>query len=52
MGAAWDTIDRCDGTLTVVYRGNVLVTDSTTGKTILVHTGRRYLAQPRRRKKK
>jgi hypothetical protein len=50
--AAWDTIDRCDGTLTVVYRGNVLVTDSTTGKTILVHTGRRYLAQPRRRKKK
>jgi hypothetical protein len=50
--AEWDTIDRCDGTLTVVYRGNVLVTDSTTGKTILVHTGRRYLAQPRRRKKK
>ncbi len=50
--AAWDTIDRCDGTLTTVYRGNVSVTDLTTGKTILVHTGRHYLAQPRKPKKK
>jgi len=44
-GTVWDTTDRCDGTLTVVHRGTVVVTDFTRHRTIAVHAGHRYLAR-------
>jgi hypothetical protein len=44
-GTVWDTVDRCDGTLTVVYRGTVEVTDFHLRKMIAVHAGRSYLAK-------
>jgi hypothetical protein len=43
-GTTWDTIDRCDGTLTVVHRGTVAVFDFGRRKTIIVHAGQSYLA--------
>jgi hypothetical protein len=43
-GTAWDTIDRCDGTLIIVHRGSVTVSDFALGNTIAVHAGQRYLA--------
>jgi hypothetical protein len=43
-GTKWDTIDRCDGTLTVVHRGTVDVYDYGKRKTITVHAGHSYLA--------
>jgi hypothetical protein len=43
-GTEWDTIDRCDGTLTKVERDSVLVRDFVRRKTILVHAGHSYLA--------
>ena len=46
-GTSWDTIDRCDGTLTVVHRGTVAVTDFRLHKTVLVRAGHRYLAKAR-----
>jgi hypothetical protein len=44
-GTVWDTIDRCDGTLTVVHRGTVLVTDFARRVTVSVHAGHSYLAK-------
>ena len=44
-GTKWDTIDRCDGTLTVVHRGTVDVLDFARRKTIAVHAGHSYLAK-------
>lgn len=44
-GTAWDTVDRCDGTLTRVRRGVVLVTDFRRAQTIAVRAGRSYLAR-------
>ncbi|MHB8692817.1 MAG: hypothetical protein ACYDHH_16395 [Solirubrobacteraceae bacterium] len=44
-GTNWDTIDRCDGTLTVVRRGTVDVFDFGTRTTITVHAGHDYLAK-------
>jgi hypothetical protein len=44
-GTVWDTIDRCDGTLTVVKRGTVDVYDNHKRKTIRVHAGHSYLAK-------
>jgi hypothetical protein len=44
-GTVWDTIDRCDGTLIIVQRGTVLVSDLGLGTTLTVHAGQRYLAQ-------
>jgi hypothetical protein len=46
-GTIWDTVDRCDGTLTIVTRGTVDVTDFRLRKTISVHAGHRYLAKRR-----
>jgi len=43
-GTAWDTIDRCDGTLTIVRRGTVVVFDAQLDRTITVNAGQRYLA--------
>jgi hypothetical protein len=44
-GTVWDTVDRCDGTLTVVHHGTVLVDDFRLHKTVAVHAGHRYLAR-------
>ncbi len=43
-GTGWDTIDRCDGTLTRVHRGVVVVTDFRRARSIVVRAGRSYLA--------
>jgi hypothetical protein len=43
-GTTWETIDQCDGTLTVVQRGTVDVYDFGRRVTIPVHAGERYLA--------
>jgi DNA-binding beta-propeller fold protein YncE len=44
-GTRWLTLDRCDGTLTVVREGTVAVRDFTLDRTVLVDEGERYLAQ-------
>lgn len=44
-GAVWDTVDRCDGTLTIVRRGSVAVSDMRLGTTTVLRAGQRYLAQ-------
>jgi hypothetical protein len=46
-GTIWDTTDRCDGTLTIVRRATVDVTDFRLRKTIPVHAGHSYLAKAR-----
>jgi Ca2+-binding RTX toxin-like protein len=47
-GTAWTVIDRCDGTLTKVQRGVVIVRDLGTGRTIILRSGEQYLAKSRR----
>ncbi len=44
-GTTWETIDRCDGTLTRVRRGRVAVRDFRRRKTVLVRAGKSYLAR-------
>ena len=44
-GTAWDTTDRCDGTLTRVRRGTVVVNDFVRHKTVAVQAGHTYLAR-------
>jgi hypothetical protein len=44
-GTIWITADRCDGTLTKVRRGRVAVRDFRRKRTILVRTGKSYLAR-------
>lgn len=44
-GTRWLTVDRCDGTLTVVREGTVAVRDFTLDRTVLVDAGERYLAR-------
>jgi hypothetical protein len=44
-GTRWLTVDRCDGTLTVVRSGTVAVRDFTRDRTVLVDAGERYLAR-------
>ena len=46
-GTKWLTEDRCDGTLTVVRRGTVVVRDFSKEKGIILQAGGRYLARPR-----
>jgi hypothetical protein len=46
-GTIWDTIDRCDGTLTKVTRGRVAVRDFGLKRTVIVRAGRSYLARAR-----
>jgi hypothetical protein len=48
-GTEWGTRDRCDGTLTIVRRGTVLVRDFGRRKTIAVHAGHSYLARALKR---
>lgn len=45
-GTVWGVRDRCDGTLTTVFSGTVLVDDFATGKTITLHAGHTFLARP------
>ncbi len=44
-GTEWLTVNRCDGTLTRVREGAVLVRDLRTGRGVLVTAGRSYLAR-------
>ncbi len=44
-GTKWGVIDRCDGTLTQVQRGTVVVRDFRRKKNIIVRAGKRYLAK-------
>ncbi len=46
-GTIWDTIDRCDGTLTIVRRGTVDVLDNRLHKTFHIHAHHSYLAGAR-----
>ena len=44
-GTIWDVTDRCDGTLTHVKRGKVIVRDFRRKKNVTVTTGKSYLAK-------
>jgi hypothetical protein len=44
-GTSWTTSDGCDGTLTTVTQGAVLVTDFAKRKTVVVRAGHSYLAR-------
>jgi virginiamycin B lyase len=48
-GTRWVTIDRCDGTLTRVTRGAVVVRDFARRRNVLVRAGHSYLARKRTR---
>jgi hypothetical protein len=47
-GTRWETIDRCDGTLTKVERGTVVVRDFRKRKNVVLKAGKSYLARARR----
>jgi hypothetical protein len=47
-GTHWLVTDRCDGTLTRVIEGSVVVRDNVRRKRVIVRVGERYLARPRR----
>jgi hypothetical protein len=47
-GTKWEVIDRCDGTLTIVRRGTVVVRDFHRKKNVIVKKGKSYLAKARR----
>ena len=47
-GTSWLTEDRCDGTLTRVLSGAVVVRDRTRRRTVVVKAGRSYFARARR----
>jgi hypothetical protein len=44
-GTIWDTVDRCDGTLTKVTRGVVVVRDFRKRRSITLRAGKSYLAR-------
>jgi hypothetical protein len=48
-GTRWVTTDRCDGTLTRVTQGKVLVRDLRRHRSVLLRAGRAYLARHRQR---
>jgi hypothetical protein len=45
LGTDWGVRNRCDGTLTVVRSGTVVVTDFRLHKTVTLHAGQTYLAR-------
>jgi len=47
-GTVWEVQDRCDGTLTRVRRGRVVVRDFRRQRTVVVRAGKSYLARPPR----
>ena len=51
-GTNWVTTDQCNGTLTLVRRGTVIVQDFARHKTINVHAGHHYLAKAPKHKHK
>ena len=51
-GTVWSIADRCDGTLTHVARGTVVVSDLVRRKTITLRAGHSYLALARPAKHK
>jgi Tol biopolymer transport system component len=44
-GTTWVTVDRCDGTLTAVKKGRVVVRDFRLRRNIVVRAGKSYLAK-------
>jgi ferric-dicitrate binding protein FerR (iron transport regulator) len=44
-GTIWDVTDRCDGTLTKVRRGRVVVRDFRRKRNIILTKGKSYLAR-------
>jgi hypothetical protein len=44
-GTTWTMTDRCDGTLTAVKRGSVVVRDFRAKRTVVVRAGKSYLAR-------
>ena len=44
-GTIWTTTDRCDGTLTQVRRGTVVVRDFRRKRNVIVRAGKSYLAR-------
>jgi hypothetical protein len=48
-GTSWLVEDRCDGTLTRVRRGRVLVQDLVRGRRVVLKAPRSYLARPGKR---
>jgi len=44
-GTLWLTVERCDGTLTRVFRGAVAVRDKRLRRTVVIRAGGRYLAR-------
>jgi hypothetical protein len=46
-GTIWLTEDRCDGTLTRVRRGRVVVRDFELGRKVVLTRGESYLARAR-----
>ncbi len=44
-GTIWEVVDRCDGTLTRVRRGRVVVRDFRRKRTVIVRAGKQYLAR-------
>ena len=48
-GTSWTMVDRCDGTLTKVRRGTVVVRDFQKRRTVVLRAGDRYLAKSPRR---
>jgi streptogramin lyase/ubiquitin len=44
-GTSWGTVERCDGTLTIVKRGAVSVRSTHSHRTVLVRAGHSYLAK-------
>jgi hypothetical protein len=47
-GTVWDVTDRCDGTLTKVRRGRVVVRDFRRKRNIVLTKGKSYLARAKR----
>jgi Tol biopolymer transport system component len=47
-GTKWEVIDRCDGTLTKVSRGRVVVRDFRRKRNVTIRAGKSYLAKARR----
>jgi hypothetical protein len=46
-GTRWLVADRCDGTLTLVTKGSVVVRDGVRHRRLVLHAGERYLARNR-----
>jgi hypothetical protein len=50
-GTTWEVVDRCDGTLTRVHTGVVVVENIRTGRTKVVKAGESVLVRRRARRR-